>query len=132
MHTEESNNQESYGAVVVREVTIIGDNVEDTALGQEIRKMGEKVEHEHDLTQLLGVSIRGILPYAENELNNLREAHKRDADPDVLDEVQRASVRVQRAQQALDRLNLSPLQIDNCADEEFDDKFEIRFDLDED
>lgn len=130
---DNSNNETHVGAVMATSVVLIGDAVDDTPLGREIKEMGEKVKHDHNLTQLLGLSLRGVLPYAEHELDGLRDAVRNNpGDPDLRDERDRASYRVQRAAQALEKLNLSPLAVDNCADEEFDDTFEIRFTDEED
>lgn len=130
----ESNNQEHHvGAVMATSVVMIGDNVDETPLGREIKEMGEAAARNHDLTRLLGVSLRGVLPYAEQALENLRETVKNNPeDPDLRDERNRASYRVQRATQALNHLGLSTLPIENCTDEEYDDTFEIRFTDEED
>jgi len=130
---ESSNNENHVGAVMATSVVMIGDHVEETPLGKQIKEMGEKVKHDHQLTQLLGVSLRGVLPYAEHELDGLRDAVRNNpGDPDLRDERDRASYRIQRATHALTQLGLSPLAIENCADEEFDDTFEIRFTDEED
>jgi hypothetical protein len=130
---ESNDNRTHVGAVMASSVVMIGDNIEDTALGREIKEMGAKVERGHKLTQLLGISLRGVLPYAEQELERLRTAAKDGPeDMDAKDERDNASYRIQRAAQALNQLGLSPLTVENCADEEFDDEFEIRFTDEED
>lgn len=119
--------EKSYGTVTATQVVLIGDGVEETPLGKEIKQLGEKVKLEHDLTQLLGVSLRGVLPYAQQELEELIEDQKDSSDQDLKDELDICNVHIQRAQQALQHLNDSPLSIAVVLDDAFDDTFEIRF-----
>lgn len=124
-------NDNPIGAIVATTITVAGSNLEQTQLGSEVKHLIDEVNRERDLTKLLGVSLRGVLPYAQAELENLSGAYQKDADPDVKDELNRCSVRVQRAQQALQHLDDSPLSIINNMDHDFDDAFKIVFEDDE-
>lgn len=90
---------------------------------QEQIKSSEHVAH---LAQLLGVSLRDILPYAINERDALGD-HK-DGSPEAEEEYEVASVKISRAEQALNILNASSLSVENLPNDTFDDEFRIKFD----
>lgn len=90
-----------------------------------------EIERERHLTQLLGVSLRGVLPYAEAHLDTLTGDTMINREPDIKREIKSCSVYVQRAQQALQHLNDSEHSILNVQDDAFDDEFKIVFEDDE-
>lgn len=92
------------------------------------QKLTRDPESSSDLMQFLGVALRGVLPYAENEVGGLWNSAHRDNDPALREEAQKGSEHITRAQAALNRLNETPLSIEEIEDDAFDDTFEIRFD----
>lgn len=96
-----------------------------TDLGAEVEREAEK---QNQLTQFLGVSLRGVLPYAEDAVLALHENYARDGEEGSKDEVRKGHQSVTRAQAALNHLETTPLAIKNMDDDIFDDAFEIVFD----
>lgn len=96
-----------------------------TDLGAEVER---ETERQNQLTQFLGVSLRGVLPYAEDAVLSLSENYTRDGEEGSKDEMQKGHRCVTRAQAALNRLENTPLAIKNLDDDVFDDTFEIVFD----
>lgn len=90
------------------------------------------IKEERQLTQLMGVALRGVLPYAENEVFALAGAFQKDGDESIREEYERGSEKVSRAHQALNILNSSSLSIEGLSDDAFDDSFQIKFEDDGD
>lgn len=91
-----------------------------------------EAQQQDKLTQFLGVSLRALLPYAEQEVGSLREIGSRDNDSDVLAEAMTGHLAIQRANVALNTLNASSLSVEELDDDAFDDDFQVVFDESED
>jgi hypothetical protein len=91
----------------------------------------DTIREERKLTQFLGVSLRQVLPYAEQEINAIYEVARRDSDDVVRQEAQVGSQALTRAQTALSRLEATELTIKDVPDDAFDDDFQVIFEDDE-
>lgn len=90
-----------------------------------------ELEHDKKLIQFLGVSLRTVLPYAEQEAMSLHEAAHRDNDEILRHEITAAHRAVTRAQSALNYISRSKYNISNLTDDAFDDDFQVVFDDEE-
>lgn len=86
----------------------------------------EDDERNRHLAQLLGISLRDILPHAINERDSLEE-HK-DGSHEAEEEYEVVSVKISRAEQALNILNAGPLSVENIPNDAYDEEFQISFD----
>lgn len=96
-------------------------------LPEAMRNQVLSAKRQDDLTQLLGISLRDILPYAQNEITAIGD--RVDDTVESQDRYAAAYTRLNRATQALNVLNTTPLSVENLTNDIFDDEFEIKFDL---
>lgn len=89
--------------------------------------LADQIKTNNDTTQLLGIALRGVLPYAENEVFALADVASKDGDPVTQEEFEKGSEKITRAQQALNILNASALSVENLPDDAFDETFQITF-----
>lgn len=110
-------------------VEAFGPNSEELLkdLPQAMRDQVQSAKRQDDLTQLLGISLRDILPYAETQINT--QGEQVNDSPESQDAYAAAFTNLSRAQQALNVLNTTPLSVENLTNDLFDDEFEIKFDL---
>lgn len=106
----------------------------DKAMG-EIRKdlstitdgLRERQQASDNLTQFLGVSLRGVLPYAIESVAQRRYQAQITEDPEAAASAALAHRQIDRAEAALTALRESDLNVDALNDDELDDGFTILF-----
>ncbi len=106
----------------------------DTAMG-EIRKdlstithgLRERQQATDNLTQFLGVSLRGVLPYAIESVAQRRYQAQLTEDPEAAASAALAHRQIDRAEAALTALRESDLNIEALNDDELDGEFTIVF-----
>lgn len=124
-------NNEQHSSLSFTRVEVSGPDAEELIQGlpAEIKDQLEDDERTRHLTQLLGIALRDILPYAEAEVEYLDE--NRDGTPDTEQEYDVATVHLSRAQQALNTLNTTSLKVENVPSDAYDEEFQISFDSEE-
>lgn len=130
----QSTNEDVQGLTFTR-VETFGSQSEELIrdLPEDMQEQVHKAQRQNDLTQLLGVALRSVLPYADCEMETLRRQHEANEDGGLKVELDLASQRIRRGYAAVDLLNETQLFIKNTPEDAFDDTFEIYFaDDDED
>lgn len=108
----------------------------DTTIGcvrEFLTDIERQVAQERQLTQFLGLSLRGVMDCAEHGRNGLigmSVFHPEDKELEA--RANRASKALDRADAALQALDETTLHISDLPDDGLDDAFEIKFDTDED
>lgn len=109
-------------------------NTIDAAMG-EIRKdistitggLRQRQQDADNLTQFLGVGLRGVLPYAIESVVQRAYRAELAEDPELIASAERAKKDIQRAEAALSALRASPLGIEAYNDSDLDEEFQIHF-----
>ncbi|QVD49135.1 hypothetical protein LUCX_65 [Xanthomonas phage vB_XciM_LucasX] len=114
--------------VSITHVEIVG-NADDLIanLPERVRDQVLEGKRAADLTQLLGLALRGVTPLADLWRNRLEGLHEENADGGIQVQIDLAKKAVSRADQALTRLANTSLDITNLTDDAFDDTFQIIF-----
>lgn len=89
--------------------------------------VSSRLEDERTLTCALGVALRQVLPFAENEVAGLHDSAQRDGDEDVASLAEDGSRSVHRARVVLKRLDRSHMPVHDLKDDHFDESFNIKF-----
>ncbi len=100
-------------------------------LPQTVQEQVREAQEQGKLTQFLGVALRGVLPYAEQEVRSIHEVARRDNDEEARAEAVDGDRVLARARVALDRLNDTSATIADLDDDVFDDDFQVNFEDDE-
>jgi len=87
----------------------------------------ERQQASDNLTQFLGVSLRGVLPYAIESVAQRRYQAQLNEDPEAAASVALAHRQIDRAEAALTALRESDLNIEALNDDELDGEFTIVF-----
>lgn len=87
----------------------------------------ERRQEADNLTQFLGVSLRGVLPYAIESVAQRRYQAQITEDPEAAASAALAHRQIDRAEAALAALRESDLNVDALNDDELDDGFTILF-----
>ncbi len=90
-------------------------------------QVGEEINKERRLTCALGVALRQVLPFAENEVASLHDDAQRDGDEGFAEQAEEGSRSLHRARVLLDKLDKGPLSIRHTKDDAFDEEFQIKF-----
>ena len=86
-----------------------------------------QLDKERTLTCALGVALRQVVPFAENEVGALHDAAQRDRDEDVAALAEDGSRALHRARTVLKKLDESHLTVRHMKDDQFDETFQIKF-----
>ncbi len=82
---------------------------------------------ERTMTCALGVALRQVLPFAENEVLALHDSAHRNGDLELSEQAQDASRSITRAQAVLNKLEKTHLAVRHLEDDHFDEEFQIKF-----
>lgn len=99
-------------------------------LPESVQEQVREAQEQGKLTQFLGVALRGVLPYAEQEVHSIHEVARRDNDEEARAEAIDGDRALIRARIALDRLNGTSATIADLDDDVFDEDFEVTFEDD--
>lgn len=93
----------------------------DAALAKQVTQNGE-------LAQAAAVALRGILPYAQQEVSSLHEVARRDGDETVAEEAKAGDAALERADKVLRAFDKSHLPIESLKDDHFDNSINTYLD----
>ena len=96
-------------------------------LREEVREATSRTSELDTLTQFLGVSLRGVLPFAIESVAQRRYQAEVNEDPDAMVSAVKAHQLIDRAEAALVALRETDLNIDDKSDDELDGEFTIFF-----
>jgi hypothetical protein len=85
----------------------------DAALAKQVKANG-------DLAQATAVALRGVLPYARQEVLSIHEVARRDGDEVAASEAAAGDVAIERADKVLRAIDKSHLPISALKDDHFD------------
>ena len=97
------------------------------AVQETLGDVSRQLDKERTLTCALGVALRQVLPYAEQEVDSLEIDADCDGDDGTAQEAAEGRRSLQRARVVLKKLDQTHLTVRDYKDDHFDESFQIKF-----